>query len=60
MPNILSPGAGRFGVGPATQVLSGGSLVSGIAPIAATLAGYKAGRVKVYSDIIGMTKLDGW
>jgi hypothetical protein len=63
MPNIVAPGAGRFGVGPArpsTMVLSGGSLVSGIAPIGTTIADYKAGRVKLYTDIIAMTKLDGW
>jgi hypothetical protein len=66
MPNIYVPysNGARMPVAappPRSFVLGGaGLLASGIAPIKTTIGEFTAGHVRSYSDIIAMTKLDGW
>jgi hypothetical protein len=67
MPNIFVPysnGARMPVIGQPLRpsfVLGGaGLLASGIAPIKTTIGEFTAGHVRGYSDIIAMTKLDGW
>jgi len=40
--------------------MMGGTLFSGVAPIAQTLRAYRAGTLDSYNAAIGMTKVDGW
>jgi hypothetical protein len=67
MPNIFVPYNGArsnmpvVGFPQAPQfVMSGGMLVSGLAPMSKTVDEFKSGRILRYTDVIAMTKLDGW
>jgi hypothetical protein len=67
MPNIYVPfsnGARMPVIGqplrPSFVIGGAGLLASGIAPIKTTIWEFSSGRVRSYSDIIAMTKLDGW
>jgi len=42
------------------RIMMGGTLFSGVAPIAQTLRAYRAGTLDSYNAAIGMTKVDGW
>jgi hypothetical protein len=52
----LQPPSGAFSL----RTMMGGTLYSGVAPIAQTLRAYRAGTLDSYPAVIGMTKVDGW
>ena len=51
-----------FSFGGARSIVVGnaGTLVSGLAPIRATLEAFNAGKLQSYPQAIAMTKIDGW
>jgi hypothetical protein len=51
-PSTAPPGVPTF--------ISGGGLVSGLAPIRASLDAFTGGRLATYTQAIAMTKVDGW
>ena len=49
-----------FGITRALTVGNAGTLVSGLAPIRASLEAFESGKLLTYQQAIAMTKIDGW
>jgi hypothetical protein len=58
--SLLRARDSTFGFGVTRTVTVGSTLVSGLAPIRASLQAFESGKLLTYQQAIAMTKIDGW
>ena len=58
--SLLRARDSTFGFGVTRTVTIGSTLVSGLAPIRASLQAFESGKLLTYQQAIAMTKIDGW